>query len=71
MNYLGKRNLKEDIRYFDNLAKCRVYCSNCGHSIILATRDRTICSNCGLWVYKDEKTRFKYELKKEMIKNGK
>lgn len=71
MNYLDKRTFKQDQKFFDDIAKCRVYCSKCGHSIILATRDRTICDNCGVWVYKDEKTRFMYELKKEMLKNGK
>lgn len=40
----------------------------CGHVVVLARADRVLCTHCGYWVYKDEKTRFKYELER-MMKN--
>ena len=45
----------------------KIYCPNpyCnGHGITFkrAGKDRLICVNCGHWIYKDEKTRLKYEM---------
>ena len=33
-----------------------------------AGNDRLICRNCGHWIYKDEKTRLKYELLERGVK---
>lgn len=68
------RNKDDD---FEKLKKaelsCKVYC-DCGCGRIFPkmkhTRDRLICNNCGKWIYKDEATRFKYEMK-ERLRNEK
>lgn len=51
----------------------KVYCSNpyCnGHGIAFkrAGVDRLICRNCGHYIYKDEKTRLKYEMMERGVK---
>lgn len=51
----------------------KVYCTNphCnGHGIAFkrAGYDRLICRNCGHYIYKDEKTRLKYEMLERGVK---
>lgn len=51
----------------------KVYCPNpyCnGHGIAFkrADKDRLICRNCGHYIYKDEKTRLKYEMMERGVK---
>lgn len=36
----------------------------CGAWILLVGRDRDICKGCGHWIYKNSKTKFKYEMEK-------
>ena len=71
MNYLGKRTRKEDDRLFQEITSAKVKCPTCGHSVLMYKMDRVICDWCGHWVYRNDKARFKYMLKKEMIENGK
>ena len=40
----------------------------CGHTQLLGMQDRVICNYCGKYIYKDDKTKFKYKLKE--INNG-
>lgn len=46
----------------DHKVKCE-----CGHSMFLI-RDSVICSWCGRKVYKDDRTKFRYELTKRLKK---
>lgn len=49
----------------------KVYCSCADghHGVVFygTPRDRLICTNCGHWIYKDEKTKLKYEMKERGI----
>lgn len=56
----------EKKRHFiaDNTIKCE-----CGHSMFFK-RDYHICTWCGKRVYKDDKTKFKYELNKLLKKKN-
>ena len=47
------------------LSGIKVTC-DCGHRVHVLPQDRVICTWCGHYVYKDEKTRFKYEMLKKM-----
>lgn len=38
-------------------------CKMCGHKQLVGTRDRVVCAYCGHYIYKDQKTEFKYKLK--------
>lgn len=40
----------------------------CGHTQLLGAKDRVIYNYCGKYIYKDDKTKFKYKLKE--INNG-
>lgn len=40
----------------------------CGRRQFISKADRTICSWCGNWIYKDEKTKFKYEMRERLCK---
>lgn len=63
-----KKSLK-DIKKLDNeMANQKVKCEHCGHTIVMVDAERTICSHCGYWVYKDEKTKFKFKMKEELRK---
>ena len=54
---LSYKDLKKKERFItDNSIKCE-----CGHSMFFK-RDYHICTWCGRKVYKDDKTKFKYEL---------
>lgn len=46
------------------------YCNGHGISFKRADNDRLICRNCGHWIYKDEKTRLKYEMLERGVKIG-
>lgn len=67
---------KKDISNFDKLFNYdtdhKVYCPNpyCnGHGVTFkrVDNDRLICRNCGHWIYRDEKTKLKYEMKERGI----
>ncbi len=44
-----------------------VFCK-CGRRQFITNSDRTICSWCGKWIYKDTKTKFKYEMRERLCK---
>ena len=44
-----------------------VFCK-CGRRQFITNADRTICSWCGKWIYKDMKTKFKYEMRERLCK---
>lgn len=53
--------------YTNNSVKCK-----CGHTVFISNKSgRTICSFCGYYVYKDEKTKFRFKLMEEKKKNEK
>jgi len=51
----------------------KVYCEHCGdgHGVIFydskSNREWLICPNCGYYVFKNEKAKLKYEMKKRGI----
>lgn len=40
----------------------------CGRRQFMTNADRTICKWCGKWIYKDSKTKFKYEMRERLCK---
>lgn len=44
-----------------------VFCK-CGRRQFITNADRTICSWCDKWIYKDTKTKFKYEMRERLCK---
>lgn len=48
----------------------KVICEHCGWPKRFNHKDteRLICNNCHRWIYKDEKTKLKYENKEKMNK---
>ena len=50
----------------------KIYCTNpkCnGHGVVFYDKntERKLCVNCGKWIYRDEKTQLKYEMKERGI----
>ena len=52
----------------------KVYCTSpiCkgqGHGVVFynANIDRKLCVNCGYWIYRDDKTKLRYEMKERGI----
>lgn len=60
--------IQEDKIRSEALAPYRVYCKDCGHSMIIAKQEKALCSWCGHWVFKDKKVEFKYRLKEQLLK---
>ena len=61
--------LKELDKLYNRLQDHKVKCT-CSHTLNLPYKnDRVCCTHCGHWVYKDEKTEFKYKMR-EMLLNG-
>lgn len=50
-------------RAFDERQKSKKRCKRCGHTQLLGRKDRIICDWCKHWIYKDDRTEFKYKLK--------
>lgn len=51
----------EDIKKIEKeKSKFKVKC-DCGVTTVLTNADRKICYRCGHWIYKDDKTKFKYQ----------
>lgn len=43
---------------------------NCGHTMYIVKKDRTVCRWCGHYVYRDKFTEMKYELEKRGVRYG-
>lgn len=65
----------EKKEYFKKLMREKqkiTYDCKCGHRVTIpAFLNRRICSWCGNWVYKNQKDKFKENLRKEFKKNAK
>lgn len=59
---------QKDKKRFDALSENTVYCPYCNHSITMINKDRKLCTQCGHYVYKNQKSEFKYKLKEMMSK---
>lgn len=66
--WVSRKQLKEDMKVGLIYAESSVKCKTCGHAMLLAGRDRRVCSWCGNYIYKDDKTEFKYKLKEKILK---
>lgn len=59
-HYLNKKEIK---KFMTEMSDSVIYCKKCGHSVnFLGKRDRMICNWCGNYIYKDDKTEFKYKM---------
>ena len=66
-NYLTNKEIE---KRSEIASEYTIKCS-CGKSVTLTNKyGRVICSWCGNWVYRDEKTKFRYKLL-ERLENGK
>ena len=62
--------INEIEKYAKTLINYRVVCK-CGHSQVIPPQlDRTVCDWCGKFIFKDEKTEFKYRVKEAIRKRG-
>ena len=68
-DYLDHNSAIEKKRY-EEIRKHSKYCK-CGHTVVIANVDRVICSWCGNYVFKDEKTEFRYKMMENIRKGGK
>lgn len=62
-----------DVKLYQFDTDHKVYCANpkCnGFGVIFRSKDidRKLCINCGHWIYRDEKTKLKYEMKERGVK---
>lgn len=57
-----KRNLSNEAKLQDELAKYKHKCEKCGHKMIIIKKQYEICNYCGSIVFRDEKAKFKYKL---------
>lgn len=56
------KNIKEQTRYFEEIAKHKYKCKNCGHTVIIFPMEHKIkklCKWCGEYVYINGKEEFK------------
>lgn len=64
----NSKQFKEDTKKFEsicqNTIKCKCGCSN----VFNFQTERQICRWCGNYVYKDNKTEFKYKIKEQLNK---
>ena len=65
---MRKRKMDEVELLCQELSKTRVYCPNCGHSIVMGLREYKLCSWCNNMAFKDKKTEFKYRMNENLIK---
>ena len=64
-------SLKAIIKRQNAFTRLSVYCKHCGHTMVMLNVDRTTCTHCGYWVYKDDKTEFKYKMLENLKKSSK
>lgn len=65
---MKKSHRTEDLINYSKYIQMCVKCKKCGHTILVARKDRIICSYCGNWVYKNDKTEFEYKMKEKLKK---
>lgn len=49
-------------------AKAKVYCPNCGHSMLLGRADKKLCSHCNHYVFKNEDIENKFRIMEKINK---
>ncbi len=59
-------------KLFEFSTNNKVYCKNkkcSGHGVVFRNKnqDRILCPNCNEWIYRDEKTKLKYEMMKRGV----
>lgn len=69
MQAVETKNFNEQQKLENERAKFKVKCEHCGHVIVMTFAERTICNHCNKWVYKNDKIKFKYEMKKRIKAN--
>lgn len=64
-----KKNIKAQEIINSKLLDAKLYTfCKCGRRQYMPKAERTICSWCGRWIYKDAKTKFKYEMREKLCK---
>lgn len=66
-NYLDYGN-KINKKRSEVMREMSVYCKNCGHTVLVANKDRVLCTHCGYWVYKNDMIEFRYKLREQINK---
>ena len=61
---------EEDIKYFNSINKSTYKCKNCGRSVIISARNKTICPTCGYYVFINEKEEFKQRIMEKLGKKN-
>lgn len=57
-------------KYHDAMQKFEYKCKRCGHTVtIIAAKEKNLCDWCGHYVFKDDKTEFKYRMKTMLRRN--
>ena len=54
------------MKRFDYITRNRIICPTCGHSVLFAKKDKSICQWCKHYVFKDKKSEFEYRLKESI-----
>ena len=64
------RNFDKEVLRDSQRSKYKVYCK-CGHSMVIAKEDRSLCSWCNHWCYRTPQIEFRYKTieKLKKIKN--
>ena len=61
-------SFREIVKVDEERARAKVYCPNCGHSLLLGDKDKKICSHCNHYVFRDEETEKKYRIMEKINK---
>lgn len=66
---MNEMQFKEMMKYHSKMTEYKTKCKNCGHGMAIPPQlDKIICDWCGRYIFKDDKTEFKYRLL-EKLKN--
>lgn len=70
MKWRETEKMRLDILIAEEQRKCQVFCPTCGwkNHVYSFQNGRVICKNCRNFVYKNDKTKFKYKVKEELNK---
>ena len=67
MKITNFKSTNETEKYANAMQKQHKYCKNCGHTVtIIYGIDKVECGYCHKYVFKDDKTEFKFRVKEEM-----